>query len=419
MMTRGARVVILAALTACAIQGPPPGGPPDRAAPVLVTVLPDTSVAHPDFRGDAAFRFDEVISEGSQVNFGLGTGDLEKLIVLSPSASVPSVRWGRRSILVRPKEGWRPNTHYRIELLPGVVDVRSNRSKSGALLAFRTGGAAPDYTLRGSLYDWTTGNALQGALVEAIPKGDTTGYRIYADSSGSFALGPLPRGEYLVYGVVDLNRNARRERREAFDSLRVSNDSGAVGELWTYVHDTIPARMARLEPIDTSGGTITLSHPLDPALVVDVGMATVRLLPDSVPVPVRALLLGSAGDSVRQARAADAAEAARDTSAADPAESARAAVSRALGGGTTAPAGTAGRKGTRKPLESRLVVLFEAPGSPGNRYVIDVVGLRTVSGVAGDARGVLVFPAAPDPATTRGRRAAPPVDSTASRPPDP
>jgi len=402
---RIAATALMASIVACAIQGPPPGGPPDRVAPALIAVLPDSMVAHPDFRGSVELRFDEVVSEGGQVNFGLGTGDLEKLIILSPSPSVPSVRWGRRAILVRPREGWRPNTTYRVELLPGVGDVRNNRSKLGALLTFRTGGDAPDYTLRGQLYDWTNGSELRGALVEAVPAGDTTGYRAVADSSGAFVLGPLPRGEYVVYGIVDANRNNRRDPREAFDSLRVSNDSGAVGELWTFPHDTLPARLARLDPIDTTGASVTLSLPLDPALQLDSSMVRVRLLPDSVDVPVAALLFGLQGDSARQVQRAveapreDTTAAARGTAAAPPVRPR-----------DVAPA----RKGSRKALESRLVVLFQKAGKPGDRFVLDFTGLRTVSGTTGTARGVLVFPA-PLPAVKAGRQAAGAPDSTATR----
>ena len=106
-----------------------------------------------EFDDDAEFRFDEVIAEGGNPNFGFGTGDLERLIILSPADEVPSVAWKRDRITVHPKNGWRPNTVYRIELLPGVGDLRGNRSLSGRVMTFTTGVPLPDTTLRGLTVD--------------------------------------------------------------------------------------------------------------------------------------------------------------------------------------------------------------------------------------------------------------------------
>ena len=69
-------------LVACARIEPPPGGPPDAAAPRLIATRPDSFAQLPGFKGDVEFRFDEVISEGGNPNQGTGTGDLEKLVLL-------------------------------------------------------------------------------------------------------------------------------------------------------------------------------------------------------------------------------------------------------------------------------------------------------------------------------------------------
>ena len=118
-----------AALLACARIEPPPGGPPDPAPPRLIATRPDSFARLPEFNGSAEFVFDEVVSEGGSPNRGEGTGGLEKLVILSPSNRVPEVSWRRNRITVRPSEGWRPNRVYRVELLPGVTDLRSNRSE--------------------------------------------------------------------------------------------------------------------------------------------------------------------------------------------------------------------------------------------------------------------------------------------------
>ena len=115
--------------------------------------------------------------------------------------------WQRDRITVRPGEGWQPNRVYRVELLPGVTDLRRNRSDTGAVLTFTTGAPLPTTSIQGTVVDWTTGRPAPAALVEAILLPDSLPYRGVADSSGHFSLGPLPAGDYLVRGVLDQNHN--------------------------------------------------------------------------------------------------------------------------------------------------------------------------------------------------------------------
>ena len=191
---------VLGLLVACARMGEPPGGPPDANPPQLVSTFPDSLRVIPNFKGDVEFRFNEIVSEGSAPNFGLGTGDLEKLIILSPTTDVPSISWKKTRIAVRPREGWKPNTVYRIELLPGLVDLRNNRSTIARTVTFTTGAPIPVRFIQGQVVDWSTGRPEVRALVEAALLPDTLRYRTLADSTGKFKLGPLPEGTYLVAG---------------------------------------------------------------------------------------------------------------------------------------------------------------------------------------------------------------------------
>ncbi len=108
-----------------------------------------------------------MISEGGAPNRGEGTGGLEKLIVLSPTTEFPDVSWKRDRITVKPKGGWRPNRVYRVQLLPGVTDLRNNRSNEGAVLTFTTGAPRPQNTLKGTVVDWTTSRPAANALIVA------------------------------------------------------------------------------------------------------------------------------------------------------------------------------------------------------------------------------------------------------------
>ena len=201
---------------------PPPGGPPDAAPPQLVKTFPDSFQVFQDFDSDVDFIFDEVISEGGSPSQGTGTGDLERLVILSPTREVPKVRWRRDRITVRPDEGWQRDRVYRVELLPGVTDLRRNRLDSGAVVTFSTGAPVPRTRFQGVVVDWTSARPAPGALVVAMKLPDSLSYRGLADSSGRFNLGPLPAGQYVVSGVLDENRNHLADPREAFDSVRVA-----------------------------------------------------------------------------------------------------------------------------------------------------------------------------------------------------
>jgi hypothetical protein len=359
--------------------------------PQLVATVPDSLARVPEFRGSVEFRFDEVVSEGASPSAGTGTGDLEKLIILSPTTRVPDVSWKRSRITVRPAEGWRPDRVYRVELLPGVTDLRRNRSVEGRVITFSTGAPLPGTTLEGTVVDWSSGRPAPGALVEALLLPDSLPYRAVADSSGRFSFGPLPDGDYRVSGVLDENRNHIADGREGFDSVHVPRGRSKVGELWAFVHDTTPARIRNVTVADSVGATVELSQSIDPRQRVETAAVTVGLLPDSTPVPVVSVLPKPVDDSVRAAAAGVA-----DTLRADSlrADSARAdsAARRLPGGRLRARPAAPQQLTTRPPLTDRLVLRLARPWTPGAKYAITIRGLRNPSGAVGDAVGTLAVP---------------------------
>jgi hypothetical protein len=345
----------------------------------------------PGFRGSVEFRFDEVVSEGGTPSTGTGTGDLEKLIILSPTTRVPDVSWKRSRVTVRPSEGWRPDRVYRVELLPGVTDLRRNRSEESKIVTFSTGAPLPGTTLEGTVVDWSSARPAAGALVEALLLPDSLPYRTVADSSGRFSFGPLPDGDYRVSGVLDENRNHVADGREAFDSVQVPKGRSSVGELWAFVHDTTPARIRTVTVADSVGATVELSQSIDPRRRIETATVTVGLLPDSTPVPVVSVLPKPVDDSIHAAAAA-----VPDTLRADSlrADSLRAdTAARRLPGGRPRARPAAPQKLTsRPPLTDRLVVRVARPWTPGGKYAITIRGLRNLSGATGDAVGTLAVP---------------------------
>jgi hypothetical protein len=400
----------LSAVSACARIEPPPGGPPDRAPPRIIAASPDSFAVLRGFKGVAEFQFDEVISEGGSPSRGEGTGDLEKLVILSPTTRVPEVDWRRSRITVRPQEGWRPNRVYRVELRPGVADLRNNRSQEGAVLTFTTGAPRPQATLRGTVVDWATSRPAGGALVVATLLPDSLPYRGVADSSGRFSLGPLPAGDYVITGVLDQDQDRLQDLREAYGTARVPRGRTDVAELWAFVHDTTPPRIQTVTVDDSVSATVSFSQKLDPRQRLTPRDVRLRRLPDSIPVAISSLLPKPVDDSLNR-RAAAVDTTARDTARA--ADSVIAPRGREPARQTQDP--TQQPLTTRPPLFDQLVLRVPRPWAPGARLVLEVRGIRNVTGVAGTAVGVVAVPEKPKPTerpagqapgrrdTTRGR----------------
>ncbi|MDX2192017.1 MAG: Ig-like domain-containing protein, partial [Gemmatimonadales bacterium] len=279
---------LLALLIACANIQPPPGGPLDRAVPDLVGTYPDPLAETIAPKRSAEFVFTEVIQQG---NLGAREGDaeLDKLILLSPSPNYPIVEWKRRRIAVRPKEGWQPGRVYRVQLLPGVQDLRNNRLQRGTVLTFMTGAPAPTAAVGGRVLDWTTSKPLPNAMVEAVLQPDSLVYRVITDSAGRFRLSPAPSGQYLVVAYQDQNGNRRREVREVWDSVRIASDTALALALYVFPHDTTGPRLTQTAVKDSLTATLTFSQFLDPAQVIDTSAVRLFLLPDTVVVPVRSV----------------------------------------------------------------------------------------------------------------------------------
>jgi hypothetical protein len=348
----------------------------------------------PGFSGSVEFRFDEVISEGGSPSQGTGTGDLEKLVILSPTVRVPDVGWHRTRITVKPDEGWKPNRVYRVELLPGVTDLRRNRTNKGKVLTFTTGAPLPNRTLQGLVVDWSTSRPAPLALVEALLVPDSLPYRALADSSGRFSFGPLPGGTYLIMGVVDEDHDMRRDPREAFDSVRVTTKDTLVkvAELWTFVHDTTAARIRQLTVADSVSATVEFNMFLDPRQRLEGKAVTLRLLPDSAPVQVLSILPKALDDSLHGKQAGGLDTTARDTTRADSSRRERPGIREIEGPGARGRQATGAELTTRPRLSDQLVLRVRSPWKPESKYEIELRGVRSVSGVTGEAKGVLTIP---------------------------
>lgn len=421
----------------CARMGPPPGAPPDFSAPVLLSTFPESISVLPNFDGWVEFRFDEVISEGGQPSFGFGTGGLERLVLISPDSGVPRVRWRRNRIEIRPREGWRPGVVYRVELGAGLSDiaVRANTRDSASVITFTTGAPIPTRWVEGRAVDWMQHRFAPRSAIEAMLLPDSLIYRTVTDSAGRFRFGPLPDGELLIVAALDANNNRRRDGREAWDSVRALAGVTVLGEIWMFPRDTTPPRLDAngITPSDSITITLTLTQPVDPGLALGPDAISIMKASDSSMIPAVSGYPESTHDSIyfpidsairaaaarvaaiRDSIARDSAQAAAADTAAVTADTARQVVTPP----PPAPQPRAERPVARREdvdsaetrdeptqqrpkIGTRLKIRLNGVLEPGQRYAIEVRGVRALSGTVADTlRGQLVTREAPKPATVQ------------------
>ena len=402
-------------------MGPPPGGPPDKVAPRLVSTSPESLGVYPDFKGSVDFQFDETLSEGGTPSLGTGTSELERVVLLSPTTNVPEVGWHRSRLSVKPREGWRPNRVYRVELLPGVKDIRNNAEDSTVVVTFTTGAPIPTHRLAGRVIDWTTRQPGRGALIRAELLPDTLPYLILADSAGRYDLEPLPGGRYLVLAIGDQNHNRRLESRELFDSLSIDEGTTEVPALWLQPHDTVPPRIQSITVEDSTAATVEFSGPLDPYSPPPFAAFRLVALPDSVEVEGASLVSKAAEDSLRARQRAEAEKAdttrAKAPAPTQPFRPAPPPSRPAKGAKAVAPdtAGLAALLAERPALQTRLVVRVPTAFAPGKKYALEITALRGLGGAVGNVRGGLAVPVPKPSKPDSTSRPSVPGDSVKSR----
>ncbi len=411
-------------LVGCAQTGDPPGGPPRTTPAAIMRTFPESGAVVPDLHGSAVVQFDEVIDEmpGGSSTGGAITG-LAQRIVLSPVSGNVKVSWHRDAIHVSPAEGWKRSRVYRLEVLPGIADLRRNITKKGKTIVFSTDGAVPSAALSGTALAWVEQRILPQAVIRAAPLPDTVAYVTLTDSTGDFRLSNIPPGRYRVWAIQDQNNNRRQDRREAFDTMTVAVDTTASTLLWVFVHDTVGPRLKGVDPVDSVTFRVNFTQPVDPARPPDTSSLHLFTLPDSTPVPVRTLFRPAQYDSI-QARARAVADSLkrlqdslkrlqdtthRDTTRAQPRRPPPAQQPR---GGRAATDTTAKLDTARvrkllaqRPVPyDRMVVQVATPLTPGAKYLVRVHSTN-LNGASASAQGVLVVPVPKPPADTTKKKA--------------
>ena len=280
----GIAALMAVLMGACARMGSPSGGPEDRIPPMVVSTEPDTFAVIEPTRDAVKIRFSERISERPV------SGLLDHAVQVSPTTSDVRVKHTRSGLEVSLEGGFEAGTVYRISVLPVIRDRFGNPLRDVFEFFFSTG---PDFeanVVAGVVTDRLTGAAVASIRVDAVPVVDAAAasvaapteeedpsgeedevppaYASFTDSLGIFAIRYLPAADYRLVAYEDQNRNGLADFNERQDEQAVlivgPADTLMPLNFDLLLPDSTPARLARIETLDSLFLRVSFDDYLDP-----------------------------------------------------------------------------------------------------------------------------------------------------------
>jgi hypothetical protein len=412
-----AALVGAAAILGCASAGTPPGGPEDHSPPEILSITPDSGETNVKIKS-VEFKFDEVVSDRPS-----GATQLDQIFLISPRNGEARVSWHRTRIDLRPKNGFKANTAYRITMLPGLADLRGNVRKSTTSIVFSTGPGFPSLSIPGIVFDWVAQRPAIGAYVEAVWANDTSVVYLGAsDTTGHFDLGPLPAGRYLVRAIMDVNNNRMIDRNEKWDTTSIAvADTRPNVELDAIERDSVPATIQTVTVVDSMTLRVALDKPVDPRILLQPTLVRIQRADSSV---INVTRVQWQAEYDREKAARDSAQRADSIKALPKPAPGAPAAPPAAQPPTPAPTPTPARAAPpppkpRLPPPDRGIVITIAPPAtfvPTQTYRVTVTGMRNLVGRTAPATRLFTVPKPPPPRIVTDTTKKPPARPPA-RPP--
>ena len=239
--TQSAVLTALILFSGCARPIPPPGGPPDRTAPVVEWTYPGPDSVGVDPQLNIKVRFSESMDRGS----------VERAVFVSPGfSSEPKLKWQGRELEIETPEVLRKDRTYLVTIGSGSSDESRNRMGSSYSFAFSTGSRLSKGEIRGSIH--LTGGVQAFLWVYDLsevtspdPSFDPPDYVTQPGRVGQFQIPRIGTGRYRVFGFLDNNRDqlftpATDDLAVPSEDLTVSSEEEAVelGLLKPALRDT-------------------------------------------------------------------------------------------------------------------------------------------------------------------------------------
>ncbi|MCS7176994.1 MAG: Ig-like domain-containing protein [Candidatus Kapabacteria bacterium] len=273
-------------LAGCANPLLPPGGPPDREPPQVVSTEPVSGTTH--FRGNTiVLRFSEFVDKASV---------LASLSLQPQKPWRATWDWLGKTLSLRFTEPLDSNTTYVLTLGTDYRDIAGNTAAAAVSVVFSTGERIDRGQIEGRLVDAQPAGVFVLAYPLANLQPDTLNpahtrarYWTQVGTAGTFRLQGLPDGEYRLFALRDADRDGLyTEGRDGIgttvESVFVRADTPAVALLrLNPVLDQAPPELMDVRPQSQQRVRLVFSEPLDTAsvqasaVVVEDSTGSVRL----------------------------------------------------------------------------------------------------------------------------------------------
>ncbi len=194
-------LVIVFALSNCAKQVAPSGGPVDKTPPTVIATNPENETTN--FNGDEIdITFSEYVDKSS----------VRSAIFISPTINNKSFDWSGKEVAISFTDTLKRNTTYTVIVGTGVKDLNNrNKMASPYIFSFSTGGKIDKGKIKGRLFDRNP----KGVMIFAYREvGDTINpakqkpdFISESGEDGKFELTGLSNGKYRIFAVNDKNGN--------------------------------------------------------------------------------------------------------------------------------------------------------------------------------------------------------------------
>lgn len=242
-MRRLACLGTLAAL-GCASEGFPPGGPVDKAPPVIIESNPADRSVNATSDQSITLRFDEVIDDRQ-------LRELQRLILVNPDEPAFEVILDDDTVILQPREPMLNGVTYSVTVLPGIRDRGGNATVTPRTILFSVGGETP-ITLS-ILRATITRDTTRVPLAHYRLDNDETdfGYTMIADSQGQVTLEGVAYGPYVATAWEERVRPEGWQESEeagAQDSFTLGPENRSHEATYRIeVRDTTPPAIRRIE----------------------------------------------------------------------------------------------------------------------------------------------------------------------------
>lgn len=259
--------VLLAA--SCANRVAPTGGEKDVTPPKLISAEPEDHSLHFNAK-TIRLKFDEYVT----------VNDLQNQMIVSPlTVKLPTVKTGKRELLIEVPDSLQPNTTYTVNFGKAIVDVHEANPLEDFRYVFSTGDFIDSLELSGEVRDAAVMTGYKKVTVLVYRKNGQAGedslpftrkphYFARTNDKGMFRISNMAEGTYYLFAVEDKNGNyfCDRPSEEPFGfyprSIQLPGDSIVV--LKAALEYPAAVRMTRMSRVDRRTVQIYFNQPDQP-----------------------------------------------------------------------------------------------------------------------------------------------------------